>query len=76
MKLDLEAAQSMIAGALEWRKTQGLKPLTIAVLDSGGHLMALAREDGASNLRPRSIWGWARAPCSTALKRNLISFKQ
>lgn len=67
MKLDLETAQSMIAGALEWRKTQDLKPLTIAVLDSGGHLMALAREDGASNLRPEIAQGKARGAINMGL---------
>ena len=31
----------------------GLKPLTIAVLDAGGHLLAFARQDGSSTLRPQ-----------------------
>lgn len=30
-----------------------LKPLTVAVLDAGGHLVLLARQDGASSLRPQ-----------------------
>lgn len=31
----------------------GLKPLSVAVLDAGGHLQALQRQDGASILRPQ-----------------------
>ena len=34
-------------------------PLTIAVLDSGGHLITLQREDGASLLRPQIAIGKA-----------------
>ena len=29
-----------------------LKPISVAVLDAGGHQIAFAREDGFSNLRP------------------------
>lgn len=67
MTLDLETAQAMIAGALEWRKTQGLKPLTLAILDSGGHLIALAREDGTSNLRPEIAQAKARGAINMGL---------
>ena len=35
------------------------RPLTIAVLDAGGHLVALQREDGASMLRPQIAIGKA-----------------
>ena len=34
-------------------------PLTIAVLDAGGHLLSLQREDGASMLRPQIAIGKA-----------------
>jgi uncharacterized protein GlcG (DUF336 family) len=36
-----------------------LKPLTVAVLDSGGHLVALKREDKSSLLRPQIAQGKA-----------------
>ncbi len=67
MKLDLELAQALIGHCLEWRKTNGLKPLTVAVLDSGGYLMALAREDGTSNLRPEIAQGKARGAIAMGL---------
>lgn len=67
MTLTLHQAQSIISDCLAWRKSNGLKPLTVAVLDSGGYLMALAREDGTSNLRPEIAQGKARGAISMGL---------
>ena len=44
-----------------------LKPLTVVVLDAGGHLKALAREDGASTLRPRIAQGKAHGAIAMGL---------
>jgi len=52
-KISLDQAQAIIAGTLKEGRALGLKPLTVAVLDAGGHLVGLAREDGSSNLRPQ-----------------------
>lgn len=49
--LNLEAARLMITTALAKGRAMGLKPLSVAVLDAGGHVKAFEREDGASNLR-------------------------
>jgi uncharacterized protein GlcG (DUF336 family) len=51
--LSLEQAQTIVAAALKEGRTLGLKPLSVAVLDAGGHLVAFAREDNSSNLRPQ-----------------------
>ncbi|GAB3569562.1 heme-binding protein [Arthrobacter alkaliphilus] len=51
MSLDLATAQSIVAEALSVGQQDGFKPLTVVVLDSGGHLIAAARQDGASNNR-------------------------
>ncbi|MBL4766790.1 MAG: heme-binding protein [Rhodobacteraceae bacterium] len=67
MELNLHSAQSIVANALAWRREAGLKPLTIAVLDSGGCLIALAREDGVSNLRPEIAQGKARGAVGMGL---------
>jgi len=67
MTLTLIQAQSIISDCLDWRKARGMKPLTIAVLDSGGYLLALAREDGTSNLRPEIAQGKARGAVSMGL---------
>jgi uncharacterized protein GlcG (DUF336 family) len=51
MTLTLATAQSIITDALETGRQLGLKPLTVVVLDAGGHVTAAARQDGASNNR-------------------------
>ncbi|WP_282047584.1 GlcG/HbpS family heme-binding protein [Roseibium album] len=67
MKLALDTAQKIVSAALDWRRVQGMKPITVAVLDSGGFLMALAREDGTSNLRPDIAQGKARGAIGMGL---------
>lgn len=52
MSIRLEQAQGIVAAALSRAREQGYKPLTVAVLDPGGALVALGREDGAGFLRP------------------------
>src|SRR6266436_7986967 len=59
MMLTLEQASIIIDKALEKGRELGLKPLTVAVLDAGGHLTALKREDGSSLLRPEIAGGKA-----------------
>ena len=49
--LRLEHAQAIIAAAIAEARRIGAKPLGIVALDSSGHLVALAREDGASHFR-------------------------
>jgi uncharacterized protein GlcG (DUF336 family) len=51
-RITLEQANRLIAAALAEGQSRGFKPLTIAVLDAGGHLIALQRQDRASTLRP------------------------
>jgi uncharacterized protein GlcG (DUF336 family) len=60
--LTLEQASIIIDKALEKGRELGLKPLTVAVLDAGGHLTALKREDGSSLLRPEIAGGKAWGP--------------
>ncbi len=49
--LDLETARSIVAGARAHGSSAGFKPLTVVVLDTGGHVVAVEREDGASMKR-------------------------
>ncbi len=51
MSLSLDQARSIIAGARAHGVGAGLKPLTVVVLDAGGHLIAAEREDGAAMKR-------------------------
>lgn len=51
--IDLDTANKIVAGALLKGRELDLRPISVAVLDPGGHLVAFAREDGSSNLRPQ-----------------------
>lgn len=55
----LAQAHAIIAAAFAKGTELGLKPLGIAVLDPGGHLVAFARDDEASTLRPQIAMGKA-----------------
>jgi uncharacterized protein GlcG (DUF336 family) len=59
--LDLTHAAAIVESALQHARAKGLKPITVAVLDGSGALIALKREDGASFLRPQiahaKAWG-------------------
>src|SRR5712672_726564 len=57
--LTLEQASIIVDKALEKGRELGFKPLTVAVLDAGGHLTAAKREDGSSLLRPQIALGKA-----------------
>ncbi|MFS0826479.1 GlcG/HbpS family heme-binding protein [Pseudomonas phoenicis] len=50
--LTLKSAVGLVTAALAAGRTIEAAPLTVAVLDAGGHLLALQREDGASLMRP------------------------
>lgn len=49
--LPLAKAKAIIEGAKARGREQGFMPLTVAVLDAGGHIIALEREDGSGILR-------------------------
>ena len=52
-RISLGQANAVIEGALAEGQKLGLAPLTVAVVDAGGHLIALQRQDKSSTLRPR-----------------------
>lgn len=61
MKLNLEKASVIVDKALARAREMKIRPLCVAVLDDGGNLKAIKREDGASILRPQiaisKAWG-------------------
>ncbi|MFV3308352.1 GlcG/HbpS family heme-binding protein [Pseudomonas sp. NY15181] len=57
--ISLETALDITRQALAASRELSTAPLTIAVLDAGGHLVTLQREDGASMLRPQIAIGKA-----------------
>ncbi|NUS57445.1 MAG: heme-binding protein [Streptomycetaceae bacterium] len=52
-------AAAIVTGALAHARSQDLPPMTVAVLDAGGHLVAFGREDHSSLLRERIARGKA-----------------
>ena len=57
--LTLDAASLIVDKALEKGRELKFAPLTVVVLDAGGHAKALKREDGSSILRPEIATGKA-----------------
>jgi uncharacterized protein GlcG (DUF336 family) len=60
MSLNLQTARTILAAALSTGHEKQYKPLTVVVLDAGGHLLAAEREDGASIGRFDIAYGKAR----------------
>lgn len=58
-RITLDQANAVIAGAFEKAQELALKPLGVAVLDAGGHLIAYQRQDGASTGRLQLAMGKA-----------------
>lgn len=50
-RITLEQANRIVAAAFQKGTELKLKPLSVAVLDPGGHLIAFQRQDGASTMR-------------------------
>jgi len=58
-QLTFDAASRIVAAALAEGRQRKFAPLTAAVLDAGGHVVALGRDDGSSLLRPQIAMGKA-----------------
>ena len=60
-EITLDQANKIIHAVHLEGQTRKLAPLTVVVLDAGGHLKALSRADGASLMRPQiamaKAWG-------------------
>lgn len=54
-----DQARRIVDSALRSAREDDLPPMTVAVLDAGGHLVAFAREDRSSLLRERIARGKA-----------------
>jgi uncharacterized protein GlcG (DUF336 family) len=59
INLSLHQAEGIVDAGLDRARELGLKPLTIAVLDAGGHLVAFKRQDRSGILRPDIAQGKA-----------------
>ncbi len=70
-RISLEQANRIIQSAFAKGAILELKPLSVAVLDPGGHLIAFQRQDGASLLR----YGIASGKAAGALAIGVSSRK-
>ena len=59
MKLTIDKASIIVDQALAYGRANKIRPLCVAVLDEGGYVKALKRDDGASLLRPTIAVGKA-----------------
>ena len=59
MSIDLKSANRVIERALELARAENLKPLTVCILDTGGHFVSGQREDQSSLLRFEIAFGKA-----------------
>lgn len=71
-RITLDQAQAIVAAALSKGRSLDLKPLSVAVLDAGGHMIAFAREDESSNLRPQIAFAKASAALALGVSSRAI----
>jgi uncharacterized protein GlcG (DUF336 family) len=57
--MNLDTARQIIDAAQAQGADAGFKPLTVVVLDAGGHVVAVERQDGSSNKRFEVAYGKA-----------------
>lgn len=68
----LDAARTIIREAFARGHEKGFKPLSVAVLDAGGHLVAFERQDGSSILRFQIAHGKAYGALSLGIGSRAI----
>ena len=66
-------ANAVVAAAFDRGVELGLKPLTVAVLDAGGCVITLQRQDGSSTLRPQIACGKASSALSMGMSTRLLA---
>ncbi|MEX5717285.1 GlcG/HbpS family heme-binding protein [Geodermatophilus maliterrae] len=67
MAIDLQTARTVVEGARAAARDEGFKPLTVVVLDAGGHVVAAEREDGSSTKRFEIAFGKAHGAIALGL---------
>lgn len=73
MALTLAQADAIVAATLAKGGELALKPLTVAVLDAGGVLVSLARQDGSSTLRPEIAIGKAGTALALGMSSRAVA---
>lgn len=73
MGIDLQQANAVIAGAFAEGARLSLKPLAVAIVDAGGHLIAFQRQDGASFGRLQIAQGKAAGALALGVSSRKVS---
>ncbi|EIZ77894.1 hypothetical protein WSK_3565 [Novosphingobium sp. Rr 2-17] len=73
MSLTLAQADAIVAATLAQGRELALRPLTVAVLDAGGHLVSFARQDGSSTLRPEIAMGKAGTALALGMSSRAVA---
>jgi uncharacterized protein GlcG (DUF336 family) len=77
MNITLDNANAIVAAALAEGRRLKLMPLSVAVLDAGGHLVAFNREDRSGIMRAEvamgKAWGALGMGISTRLLRDRLA---
>lgn len=74
MSITLDTARRIIAGTRAHAAGAGFKPMTVVVLDAGGHVVAVEREDGSSMRRFEIGLGKAHGALSLGMgSRSIMS---
>jgi uncharacterized protein GlcG (DUF336 family) len=74
VSIDLQTARTVIEAARATGREKGFKPLTVVVLDAGGHVVAAEREDGSSNKRFEIAFGKAHGALALGMgSRSLMA---
>jgi uncharacterized protein GlcG (DUF336 family) len=71
-RINLAQANTIIATAFEKAGELGLKSLSVAVLDPGGHMIAFQRQDGTSTLRQKIACGKAAGALALGMSSRKI----
>jgi uncharacterized protein GlcG (DUF336 family) len=58
-QITLTQASTIVEAALAYGRAKNFEPLTVVVLDAGGHVVAVKREDGSGILRFEIAFGKA-----------------
>lgn len=67
MNIDLETARAIVTQGRKYARDLDCKPMTVVVIDAGGHVVAVEREDGSSNKRFEVAHGKAHGALSMGM---------
>jgi len=67
MSIDLDTARRLIVVARAHARSLESKPMTVVVLDAGGHVVVVEREDGSSTKRFEIAFGKAHGAISLGM---------